>query len=171
MRRVDGSPLLAATPTGPPLQADTVAALLMPAGADGPAWLVMRNYQAIWQYNRADAYGLAIGLLADRLRGDPVRVAAWPTDDPGLSRAELVEVQGLLRRRGHCEVVADGRDGPRTRRAVEAEERAQGLAESGRAGQRLLAALRAAAPAGVAADPAVCTVAVDPPALAASAPN
>jgi peptidoglycan hydrolase-like protein with peptidoglycan-binding domain len=52
----------------------------------------------------------------------------------------------LLRQRGHCEVTADGHDGPRTRSAIEAEERWLGNNPTGRAGARLLAALRAATP-------------------------
>lgn len=135
LRRADGAEL----PTLPP---DTLAALLMPAGYDGPAWLVTRNYQAAWQYNRADAYALAIGLLADRLRGDPPPQRPWPTDDPALSRSAFVELQTLLQRRGHCEVEPDGRDGPRTRAAVAEQQRALDLPVTGRAGATLLQALR-----------------------------
>ncbi|MDO9314263.1 MAG: lytic murein transglycosylase [Burkholderiaceae bacterium] len=145
VRRIDGGPLLPQdADRDAPLRSDTSAALLMPAGVDGPAWLVTRNYQAAWRYNRADAYALAIGLLADRLRGAPPMQAAWPTDDAALSRAEVVELQTLLRQRGHCDVTADGHDGPRTRSAIEAEETLLGNTPTGRAGARLLTALRAA---------------------------
>jgi peptidoglycan hydrolase-like protein with peptidoglycan-binding domain len=120
-----------------------MAALLMPAGADGPAWLVTRNFQALWQYNRADAYALAIGLLANAMRGEPPMQASWPTDDPGLSRAELRELQTLLVRRGHADLDVDGADGPRTRNAVAAEERALGLTAKGRPGVKILRRLRA----------------------------
>ncbi len=148
VRRIDGSPLLPADARrASPWQADTRAALLMPAAPDGPAWLVTRNFQAAWRYNRADAYALAIGLLADRLRGDPLPLTAWPTSDPALSRAEFVELQALLLRRGHCDVTADGRDGPRTRAAITAEEAVQGWTPSGRGGVKLLGALRTAAAA------------------------
>ena len=128
---------------GQPLSGSTTAALLMPAGAAGPAWLVTRNFQALWQYNRADAYALAIGLLANALRGEPPMKAAWPTDDAGLSRAELRELQTLLVRRGHADVQVDGADGPRTRHAVAIEERTLGLAGNGRPGARILQRLRA----------------------------
>lgn len=125
------------------LPPDTRAALLAPAGEGGPAWLVTRNYQALWQYNRADAYALAIGLLSDALRGAAPLRSAWPTDDAGLSRAELRELQRTLIRRGHAQVVADGYDGPRTREAVRAEERRLGWPETGRAGARLAGELAA----------------------------
>ena len=165
--RVDGTPLIPA----PRLDGATPAALLMPAGPHGPAWLVTPNYQAAWRYNRADAYGLAIGLLSDALRGGSPQQAAWPTDDLGLSRAEFKELQGLLARRGHCDVVVDGADGPRTGAAIRAEERRLGWTESGRGGSRVLAALRAdAGPDDVCASGAVAAPAPAPQGQA-SAPN
>jgi glucose-6-phosphate 1-epimerase len=141
--RVDGAPLVQRDAAAGGLgDASTPAALLMPAGAQGPAWLVTPNYQAIWRYNRADTYALAIGLLSDALRGLPARVAAWPTDDPGLSRAEFRELQSLLLEHGHCDVRVDGSEGPRTGAAIRAEETRLGLPETGHAGTRLLSALR-----------------------------
>ena len=134
---------VASAATAPTLAGDAQAALLAPAGPDGPAWLVTRNYQALWQYNRADSYALAIGLLSDALRGDPPMRALWPTDDLGLGRAEMRELQAELLRRGHDDVSVDGFDGPRTREAVRSEERALGWAETGRAGARLLRTLQA----------------------------
>ncbi|MDZ5457401.1 lytic murein transglycosylase [Azohydromonas lata] len=146
VRRVDGGPLLGEG-GAPGWEAELRTALLMPAGAEGPAWLVTPNYQAIWRYNRADSYGLAIGLLSDALRGAPPPRRPWPTDDPLLSRRDLKELQALLRARGHCEVQPDGRDGPRTTAAIRAEEMRLELPDTGRSGGRILARLRAEAPA------------------------
>jgi lytic murein transglycosylase len=151
--RVDGSPVVQRDPSAGLFDPATSAALLMPAGPQGPAWLVTPNYQAIWRYNRADTYALAIGLLSDALRGLPPPQAAWPTDDPGLSRAELRQLQQLLVQGGHCEVLVDGAEGPRTSAAIRAEEERLGWPATGRAGSKLLAAL-AASSAGVAACPA-----------------
>jgi lytic murein transglycosylase len=137
IKRVDGSPLVS-----PSLPANTRTALLMPAGPDGPAWLITSNYQALWRYNRADAYALAIGLLGNALRDEPAQVKPWPTDDPGVSRAELKELQTLLAARGHCEVRPDGFEGPLTTAAIRDEEQRHGLPESGRAASRILKALR-----------------------------
>lgn len=163
---IDGRPLSALQTRWPGLNARTQAALLMPAGPGGPAWLVTPNYQAIWRYNRADAYALAIGLLSDALRGDPPQSVPWPTDDPGISRAEVRELQTLLRAAGHCDVTADGSEGPLTSAAIRAEEARRGWPESGRAGARVLQALREAAQA-AALSPTV--VAAEPPMSAASA--
>ncbi|HRP23839.1 MAG TPA: lytic murein transglycosylase [Thauera sp.] len=134
VRRVDGSPLPAgATPAG----------LLLPAGAAGPAFLVTRNFDALYSYNAAESYGLAIAHLSDRLRGAGGFATPWPTDDPGLSRAERRELQELLIARGHDIGAADGMIGTRTREALKLEQARLGLQADGRAGQRALNALRA----------------------------
>ncbi|MBP8922038.1 MAG: lytic murein transglycosylase [Thauera sp.] len=134
VRRIDGAPMpAAATPAG----------LLLPAGKDGPAFLVTRNFDAVYSYNAAESYGLAIAHLSDRLRGGAPFATPWPTDDPGLSRAERRELQQLLIARGHDIGEADGMIGARTREALKLEQAALGLAADGRAGQRVLQALRA----------------------------
>ena len=128
-------------PADPP-QAAGPAALLLPAGAKGPAFLVFRNFDAIYSYNASVSYALAIAHLADRLRGGGPFAAAWPTDDPGLSRAQRREAQERLSERGYDIGAADGIVGLRTRKAIEAFQASAGLAVNGRAGEKLLAALR-----------------------------
>jgi lytic murein transglycosylase len=127
---------------GRALAGEGTAALLLPAGRNGPAFLVSTNFNAIYAYNASESYALAIAHLSDRLRGGDAFVTAWPTDDPGLSRAERREVQERLITRGHEIGAADGAIGPRTRQAIEAFQAASGLAVNGRAGQKLLRALR-----------------------------
>ena len=58
VRRLDSQAL-----DGPPL-----AALLLPQGAGGPAFLAFSNFDALFAYNNAESYALATALLADRLR-------------------------------------------------------------------------------------------------------
>ena len=70
--------------------------LLFPTGAAGPAFLATDNYPVLKQYNNSDAYALAVGHLADRIRGDgPVR-AAWPSIDRQLSRDARIALQRKL---------------------------------------------------------------------------
>src|SRR5690606_36083116 len=125
LRRADGTPL----PEGLSL------GLLTPAGTQGPAFLVTRNLDALYSYNAAESYGLAIAHLADRLRGGGSFVASWPTDDPGLSRAERRELQQLLIDAGHDIGTVDGAIGARTREALKAELALRGIQSDGRAGQ------------------------------------
>ncbi|SDK35709.1 lytic murein transglycosylase [Pseudomonas delhiensis] len=136
VKRIDGGPL----PAG-----DARAAILLPTGKAGPAFLVLRNYDAIYSYNAAESYALAIALLSDRLRGEPGLRTPWPTDDPGLSRAQRKELQQLLLARGHAIGEPDGLIGDNTRRAIQAEQQRLGLQPAdGRAGQKILKALQAA---------------------------
>ncbi len=104
---------------------------------------MLRNFDALFGYNPAESYALAIAHLADRLRGGGPFVQPWPTDDPGLARAERRELQALLIERGHDIGAVDGMLGPRSRAAIRAEQQRLGHADDGRAGLRLLQALRA----------------------------
>jgi hypothetical protein len=64
---------------GGPLPAMDDAAILLPAGARGPAFLVGANFRAILRYNNSTSYALAVGLLAQRLRWRPRRAGALAT--------------------------------------------------------------------------------------------
>jgi lytic murein transglycosylase len=118
------------------------AGLVYPARG-GPAWLVFKNYDAAFSYNGADSYALAISILSDRLRGRPGVQQAWPTDDPPTSREERRELQRLLIARGHDVGEPSGGIGPLSRAAISAEERRLGWPQTGRAGGKILQALRA----------------------------
>ncbi len=128
---------------GQPLPGGGSAGLLLPAGPTGPAFLVTRNFDAIYSYNAAESYALAIALLSDRLRGRHGLVAAWPTNDPGLSRADRREMQTLLMRRGYdLDGKADGVIGTKTKQAIVDFQSRSGLSPNGRASASVLAALR-----------------------------
>ncbi|MEO8452623.1 MAG: lytic murein transglycosylase [Gemmatimonadota bacterium] len=129
-----------------PLAGSTKAALLRPAGPAGPAFLVLRNFTAIFRYNAAESYALAIGHLADRLAGGAEFVTPWPTDDRGLSRAERREVQERLTKVGFDPGRADGSLGAKTRAAIADYERRHGLPVTSRPGGLLLERLRAELP-------------------------
>jgi lytic murein transglycosylase len=118
------------------------AGLLMPAGRNGPAFLVFKNYDAAYSYNGADSYALAISLLSDRIRGRSGIQAAWPTDDPPLSREERRELQRLLIARGYDVGEPDGAVGAKTRAAIKDVEAKNGMAQTGRPGGLVLAKLR-----------------------------
>ena len=119
------------------------AGLLMPAGRNGPGFLVFKNYDAAYSYNGADSYALAISLLSDRLRGRAGVQAKWPTDDRGISRAERKEIQVLLLRRGFQIGEADGAIGQLTRQAIADYQRKAGMQPDGRPGGKVLDSLRA----------------------------
>lgn len=124
------------------LPGTTQAALLLPAGAKGPAFLVFRNFDAIFSYNAAESYALAIAHLSDRLRGSGMFQTAWPTDDPGTSRAERRQIQQALLDRGYDIGEVDGLIGAKSRAAISAFQQSKSLTVNGRAGQQVLKALR-----------------------------
>lgn len=146
------------------LPPSTPAALLLPAGRQGPAFLVFRNFDAIYSYNAAESYALAIALLSDRLRGGSGLRTPWPTPDPGLSRSERRELQVLLLARGHAIGEADGMIGTLSRQAIQQEQLRLGLQPvDGRAGLQILRALRAGVPSATpATSPAGAPVAPPP---------
>ena len=126
---------------GAPLSGGGQAGLLLPAGPNGPGFLVFRNFDAIYSYNRAESYALAISHLADRLAGYPPFRTPWPTDDPGLSRAERLQLQKLLLAKGYDIGEADGQIGPVTRAAIAEAEKSLGMPPTGRAGRKIYRAL------------------------------
>ena len=119
-----------------------MAGLLLPAGRNGPAFLVTHNFEVIFGYNAAESYALAIALLSDRLRGGGPIATAWPTRDRGLSRVERREMQGLLAQRGYAIGNQDGVLGAKTRAAIADFQGRAGLAADGAATGAVLEALR-----------------------------
>ena len=127
---------------GKPLAGDDWAALLIPAGAHGPAFLIFDNFAAIEAYNMADAYVIAVGHLADRLRGGGAIVAAWPRQWRALTLGERMEVQARLGAEGFDAGGSDGKMGPLTMAAIKALQKAHGLVPDGYASPDILALLR-----------------------------
>ena len=135
--RVDGTPIIQGN-----LSESSQAGLMMPAGANGPAFLVFKNFDAIYSYNAAESYALAIAHLSDRLQGKGGFQTAWPTADAGTSRAERREIQNYLLKKGYDIGEADGLIGDKTRQAIQQEQTKLGLNPTGRAGQQILNAFR-----------------------------
>jgi len=119
------------------------AYLFVPAGARGPSFLMLENFRAIMKYNPAEAYALAIGHLADRLRGAGPIMQAWPRDERVLTRAERLELQQHLNRHGFDVGEPNGRFGTRTRVAVRDFQAKSGLVPDGFASAAILERLRA----------------------------
>ncbi|MFO1111217.1 MAG: lytic murein transglycosylase [Bradyrhizobium sp.] len=118
------------------------AYLLAPAGAAGPGFLMLQNFRVIMKYNPAEAYALAIGHFADRLRGGPPFVQPWPRQERVLSRTERLELQQLLADRGFYKGTPDGQFGGQTREALRAFQLSVGLPADGFATEGVLDRLR-----------------------------
>ena len=110
----------------------------LPVGLPGPAFLVSRNFLTVFRYNNSEKYVMEVAVLANKIAGGPGIVTPWPTDDPGLSRAQVRELQAWLQLRGYDKVTPDGVMGRNTRDAIEAERAKKGLPPGRRAGQRTM---------------------------------
>jgi peptidoglycan lytic transglycosylase B len=118
------------------------AFLLVPAGVQGPGFLMLHNFRVIMKYNPAEAYALAIGHLADRLRGRGPFAQSWPRYERVLSRDERLELQQLLARRGYDVGEPDGRLGAKTRAAIREFQARNGRIPDGFASAVVLDQLR-----------------------------
>ena len=118
------------------------AYLLAPAGAEGPGFLMLQNFRVIMKYNPAEAYALATGHFADRLRGGAPFVQAWPRQERVLSRAERLELQQLLVQRGFYRGEPDGQLGGQTREALRGFQASIGAPPDGFASANVLERLR-----------------------------
>ena len=121
---------------------DDQAYLLVPAGVQGPGFLMLHNFRVIMRYNPAEAYALAIGHLADRLRGGGPFAQDWPRYERVLSRDERLELQQHLLRRGYDVGEPDGQVGGKTRAAIREFQARNGQVPDGFASTAVLEKLR-----------------------------
>jgi membrane-bound lytic murein transglycosylase B len=119
------------------------ATLLLPAGVTGPAFLMLNNFRVLMKYNPAEAYALAIGHLADRLRGEPPIATAWPRQERMLTSAERYEMQQHLVRLGFdIGGEPNGRINAKSRSAIRNFQTSQGIVPDGFATAGMLDLLR-----------------------------
>ncbi|MGV8919695.1 MAG: lytic murein transglycosylase [Pseudomonas sp.] len=132
-------------PDGSPLPANvgqSQAALLLPAGYRGPAFLVLDNFRAILKYNNSTSYALAISLLSQRFNGAGYVQGNWPRGDLPLSRSERIELQTLLSSRQYDAGAPDGIIGANTRKAIRSAQQSLGWPADGYPTHELLDSLR-----------------------------
>lgn len=127
---------------GTPLPALPDSAILLPASARGPAFLVGANFRTILRYNNSTSYALAVSLLAQRLGGGPAVQAPWPRDLKALTRSQLLALQTALNARGFDTGTPDGMTGPATQRGIRQYQRSLGLPADGYPTLELLERLR-----------------------------
>ncbi|WP_026381173.1 lytic murein transglycosylase [Afifella pfennigii] len=116
------------------------AALVLPMGRNGPAFLAYRNFDIYWEWNNSSNYSLAAAYMATRLAGAPPMRRGEPA--AMLSSSELAETQRLLNARGWDAGPADGRLGQKTRAGVRQAQLAFGMPADGYPTRDLLNRLR-----------------------------
>ncbi len=102
------------------------ASLLMPEGTYGPAFLTLKNYYVIKDYNFSDLYVLFVGNLADRIGGGGGFITPWSKASQ-LHTADVENMQRTLTKLGLYRDKIDGKAGMLTRSALGAYQKANGL--------------------------------------------
>lgn len=127
---------------GEPMPSLGEAALLLPAGRHGPAFLVTRNFNAIKSYNASNAYALGVALLSDRLAGGAGLRGRWPVNEPVLDAHQSLELQQHLARMGYHIGAFDGKIGEKAQVAIRQYQKQAGLEPDGFASVPLLERMR-----------------------------
>jgi membrane-bound lytic murein transglycosylase B len=118
------------------------AFVMVPQGVSGPRFLVTQNFLAIMDYNLSHSYALAVGHLADRIRGGGPFLANWPEVNYDLSAKQRIELQKRLNAMGFETGGDDGRFGARTYEAIIAYQKRTGQPLDGVPSAALLERLR-----------------------------
>lgn len=102
------------------------ASLFLPEGIYGPAFLAPKNYFVIKDYNFADLYVLFVGHLSDRISDPRPFQTPWARIEK-LRTRQVEEIQQRLAAAGLYRDKIDGKAGMKTRLAVGAYQKANGL--------------------------------------------
>ncbi|WP_293576880.1 lytic murein transglycosylase [Phaeobacter sp.] len=101
------------------------AALILPQGHKGPAFLAYPNFDVYFEWNQSFTYVLTAAYFATRLSGAERLDVGSP--DPGLNGAQMKQLQRKLQAKGYDVGDIDGILGARTRRAVQKEQERLGF--------------------------------------------
>jgi membrane-bound lytic murein transglycosylase B len=114
------------------------ATLYRPNGANGPSFLLLKNFSVIKRYNNSNSYALAVGHLSDRLEGSAPFATPWPAHEIPLSQAEREKLQLLLTLKGHYAGDIDGVLGSGSREAIRNYQLSVGIKPDGVGSRGLL---------------------------------
>ncbi|KMK67119.1 lytic murein transglycosylase [Puniceibacterium sp. IMCC21224] len=114
------------------------AALLLPMGLTGPAFLAFLNFDVILRYNNSENYGIGVGYLSDRIAGAGPLSASFPPDRNGLTMDDRQMLQQRLTAHGFDTGGSDGVIGPKSEEAIRAYQASVGLPATGQPSRELL---------------------------------
>ncbi len=114
------------------------AAIIVPEGKKGHAYLVTDNFRKIMQWNRSENYALAVGLLADYIKSG----RRWRKLGVGnffkLNNENIKHIQSFINKQGLAKLKEDGKLGLNTRRAIKKLQKAARLPQDGYPDYQLL---------------------------------
>lgn len=114
------------------------AAVIVPEGKKGNAYLVLNNFRKIMVWNRSENYALAIGTLADYIRTGKVWKPASENPAVRLRTDDILKIQAFINRWGWSKVDEDGMLGTQTREAIKQVQQKAKLPQDGYPDARLL---------------------------------
>ena len=124
---------------------DLPGSILVPGGAQGPAFVVYDNFDVIMRWNRSEFYALSVGRLADRIAGAGSLTRPPLVDGLRLSRQTVMTLQVHLNQLGYDSGTPDGILGTGTRRALREFQRDHNLVADGYPSEQIIAAVAASA--------------------------
>lgn len=125
------------------LDANAQMELWLPAGKDGPALLLSKNFDVIKVYNNSSSYALGVSLLGKAITRESGLQQSWPRYERPLSTAQVKNLQQRLTSSGYDTQGADGVAGTNTRKAFQRWQAANGQTPDGFITQRSAASLTA----------------------------
>ena len=102
------------------------ASLILPAGNDGPAFLITRNYFVLKEYNFSDLYALFVGNISDRIANEGGFATQWPPVAQASAR-QIEDMQRRLTGLGFYSGKIDGKAGMATRVALGRFQKSKGI--------------------------------------------
>jgi len=117
--------------------------LWLPAGAEGPKYLLFNNFKSFKAYNNADSYAFAVGMAGDAIAGKTGPVTPWPVHLRPLSVADIKALQAGLNARGFSAGAVDGIPGRQTKLALQGFQKSRGLVADGYPTREMLALVNA----------------------------
>lgn len=113
------------------------AAILLPQGYRGPAFMVFDNFDVIMDWNRSVNYALSVAQLAEQLRHDARIVGGRDAETGALSFQEMLDLQSRLNTRGFDAGEPDGLPGFKTQEAIRKYQLAHQLPADGYASRSI----------------------------------
>ena len=110
---------------------DIEAALIVPAGLNGPAFLVYENFHRIMRWNKSIFFALNVSLLADAIGRDTLLQTQKPAGHKALKTSEILQIQQNLAKLGYEVGAQDGIIGRQTRAALRDFQRQNALPADG----------------------------------------
>jgi membrane-bound lytic murein transglycosylase B len=113
------------------------AAIVLPQGYQGPAFMVFSNFDVIMNWNRSVNYALSVAHLANQFVGDKPIVAGLEAESEALTFNQMWALQGKLNELGFDCGVPDGFPGLKTQAAIRQYQATKNLPQDGYASPSL----------------------------------